>query len=114
MTGTIPAVPVIPSEKSLEQRSVRLIERRGGWVVKGDANSKKGTPDRLACYRGWFMALEFKKVGGAPPTKIQQRRLQEIKDAGGFAEVITSVGSVEAILDTIDALPFLTGGSGRR
>ena len=49
---------------------------------------KRGTPDRLLCIRGRFIALELKTEVGTP-TRIQMLKLQRIKNAGGLAYLVT-------------------------
>ena len=46
-----------------------------------------GTPDRLICLCGQFIALEVKIEEGTP-SKIQLLKLAKIKKAGGFSAVV--------------------------
>jgi len=45
---------------------------------------KSGVPDILVCYRGAFVSIEVKREG-KKPTVLQQRRMEEISSAGGYA-----------------------------
>lgn len=45
---------------------------------------KSGTPDYCLCLLGAFWSLEIKRPG-KEPTAIQQRRLDEVRKAGGKA-----------------------------
>ena len=56
-----------------------------------------GIPDLLCCWRGIFMGLEV-KLPGEKASKVQLVNIEQIRRAGGIAEVVTSVEDVEAIL----------------
>lgn len=88
------------SEAALQRRMQRKIKEMGGYVVKyhGGRFSIAGTPDLLVCYRGHFIGLEVKKPGGDGPSKIQELKIEEIRRAGGTAEVVRSVKEVQDVL----------------
>jgi Holliday junction resolvase len=48
---------------------------------------RSGVPDVVACYKGTFIAIEC-KAGKNKPTKLQEREIARIKEAGGIALVI--------------------------
>lgn len=52
--------------------------------IHGSPYTENGIPDLLICLRGRFIAAEAKQPG-KKPTTIQERRLQEYRDAGGTA-----------------------------
>jgi len=58
-----------------------------------------GVPDIVGCFDGVFFGLEC-KAGKNKPTALQQRNLDQIADAGGFAAVINeeNMRSVEEML----------------
>ena len=62
---------------------------------------RAGIPDRLVCYRGKFIALEV-KAGKNEATVWQERRIREIKAAGGLAFVVRSVAEVQGIIAALD------------
>ena len=49
--------------------------------------TKVGSPDRLICLAGKFVALEL-KVEKGKPSKIQLLKLAKIERAGGFSSVV--------------------------
>lgn len=49
--------------------------------------SKKGTPDRLICLNGYFIALEL-KIDGGTASEIQLKKLLEINKAGGKGFIV--------------------------
>ncbi len=56
-----------------------------------------GCPDLLVCYRGRFIALEVKEPRGRV-SKIQNKVLNDISVAGGWAVVVRSVDEALALL----------------
>ena len=48
---------------------------------------RAGVPDDVGCYRGRFIAIEYKANGGKP-TALQLRELRLIKESGGIALII--------------------------
>lgn len=49
-----------------------------------------GTPDKLGCLNGFFIALEFKTDKGEL-SEIQRLKMQRIVEAGGYAFVVTPI-----------------------
>lgn len=45
---------------------------------------KNGVPDIVGCHKGQFFSIEVKREG-MKPTPIQERRMAEIRKAGGMA-----------------------------
>lgn len=90
------------------QRSIQgEIRARGGYCIKihGSPLMPEGTPDILACYKGYFLGFEVK----TPATKdevspAQSLRLQQIRMAGGGAYVVYTVEQVKRHLDLIDRM----------
>jgi len=50
--------------------------------------TKVGTPDRLGCLLGLFIALEYKTEEGKP-SKIQLLKLARYKRAGAYTAIVT-------------------------
>lgn len=92
-------------EYRIVQRVKKLIRSRGGWVVKvhGSPYQDKGTPDLLACYKGFFIAIEVKTPRGAAEPE-QEAAQRGIIAAGGRALITHQVKEVESVLNTIDEL----------
>lgn len=57
------------------------------WVENIQQVGKRGTPDRLICLYGDFIALELKVEGGSTDM-LQTVKLLEIVKAGGKAYVV--------------------------
>jgi Holliday junction resolvase len=65
----------------------------------------KGIPDMLCCINGKFVAIEVKSKPGMQPTKLQQKRLEEITKAGGFAICMDGFNEVklQQIVEWVEA-----------
>lgn len=104
-------------EADLKKKIKRLIEDRGGFwsAVKGGEYSKPGDPDIIACYRGYFIAIEGKSADGSPSEEQEDCRLW-IVEAGGIHIYAYNLDVVRSTLDLIDACEDTGGddGSGRR
>lgn len=92
------------AETGLAQRGDRLLKRRGAYFVNvhGTVAGDTGTPDRIVCYRGVFLAIEWKTARGWISVK-QRWHLERIQRAGGRAIVATSTEDLAVALRRIDA-----------
>ena len=63
----------------------------------GTGYGNSGVPDFLCCLNGKFFAIEA-KAGKGKTTALQEKNLQQIKDAGGLTAVIyeTNIADLEA------------------
>ena len=61
---------------------------------------RSGVPDIIACYRGFFLAIEC-KAGKNKPTALQEREMGKVNAAGGMAILINeaNVHVVRAVLE---------------
>lgn len=57
---------------------------------------KSGVPDYCVCITGAFWSFEVKRPG-KKPTAIQDRRMKEVRDAGGHAVAGTAEVVIEAV-----------------
>lgn len=90
-------------EQDYQRKIVKLIEDRGGYVVKVISASKKGVPDIIACYGGLFLAIEVKTprtMNNVSP--LQQHNLNKVSASGGHSLVAWSVEAVSEVLDELD------------
>ena len=86
------------------QRSIRkLIEKRGGYAVKqhGSMISEPGIPDILACYKGFFIAIEAKEIGNTP-SRQQGIHIRNIQKADGITCVVWDIEDVKTLLNLLD------------
>jgi Holliday junction resolvase len=70
------------------------------WKTHGDVYSTKGIPDIIACVAGRFIALEVKQSGGRA-TKLQAHTLHQIAEAGGTAQVVTSLQEAKRLVQHV-------------
>lgn len=72
-----------------------------------------GIPDLVGCYKGLFFGIETKAPVMKPRSKEkrwakatpnQQRQLEAITKAGGFADVVDDLSQVEDMFAAMDAL----------
>lgn len=91
-------------ESRLGREIRKACQQRGafGFKIHGGPTMMAGLPDQIMCYRGMFVGMEVKMPTGKT-TKIQERRLHEIREAGGFAFVVRSVEDAMDALDDVDA-----------
>lgn len=70
-----------------EKKDIRAyLDTIGAWycLPATYGYGKSGTPDIIACVNGNFVGIEVKREG-AKPTKLQERRIKQIQEAGGIA-----------------------------
>ena len=94
------------AETSLARAGDKLLRSRGAYFINvhGTVVGDTGTPDRICCYRGRFLAIEWKQPRGHLTVK-QRWHLDRVIRAGGTAIVATSTADLERALDTIDYSP---------
>ncbi len=96
-------------EQQYQKKIVTYLEQQGAYVVKVVAASKKGVPDVLACYRGYFLAIEVKTpTTRANVSKLQDYNLAKIRKAKGEAIVAVTVEDVESTLLALDYMAELS------
>lgn len=94
-----------PLEVAVVRSICALLARRGAWFVKTTGVGLAGCPDLLACYRGYFIALEVKREenGKYGATTKQAHELRMVRRAGGYSLVVSNARQVKELLDEIDA-----------
>ena len=61
---------------------------------------RSGVPDIIACYRGFFLAIEC-KAGKNKPTALQEREMGKVNAAGGMAILINEI-NVHVVRATLE------------
>jgi Holliday junction resolvase len=61
---------------------------------------RSGVPDIIACYRGFFLAIEC-KAGKNKPTALQEREMGKVNAAGGMAMLINEA-NVHVVRATLE------------
>lgn len=91
------------AEGSLQERIQRLLKSKGSYCIKnwGNMTKEPGIPDIIACYKGYYLALEVKLNYNKPSTR-QGIHCRNIKKAGGITNIVYSTKDVLNILLVID------------
>ena len=58
------------------------------FAVMTGGMGESGHPDRVASVQGCFLGIECKATGKQHPTPLQERRLRDLRAAGGLAFVV--------------------------
>lgn len=76
-------------EKNFENKIKAYLKSIGAYFIKthGDRFSRVGTPDIIACVKGYFVAVEVKAENGKP-SDLQLYHLEQIRKAGGYGTVL--------------------------
>lgn len=90
------------SEKTLESRLRKEIEKRGGKALKLLSQVHRGLPDRLILLPGgWVVFVELKSTG-KKPTKLQEHCHEQLKALGFEVFVVDSTENLNQLLDHVD------------
>ena len=85
-------------ENKIQAGIVRFLRKQDDcWVYPTCDRFTVGVPEILGCLKGRFFALEVKKPTGRL-SKIQTYQLLKVRDAGGIAGRVDSLGDAKEIL----------------
>lgn len=76
----------------------RLKQIPNSWWESIQQKTIEGTPDKLGCVAGCFVALELKATARDEPTPLQRFKLKKIRLAGGIAAVVSPANLDEITL----------------
>lgn len=95
-------MPETQLEAPITKKIMKTLKAMGAFCYKthGAADSQRGLPDIVVCYRGRFMGLEVKR-SGRRATPLQAHTLEQIKLAGGVASVVYSVEEALLLLQSV-------------
>ncbi|MFZ9326828.1 MAG: hypothetical protein ACO24H_05145 [Polynucleobacter sp.] len=89
-------------EGKVKEAVKRLLKERKIWYFMPSANGfgKVGIPDIICCCDGKFLAIETKAPGKRNNTTANQERcIEDIRTARGWALVVDDVEQVREFLD---------------
>ena len=86
------------SEKTLEARLRREVEKLGGMALKLSAQMHRGLPDRLILMPGGKAFFAEIKTTGKKPTLLQQKCHRELRALGFFVWVVDSSETVSDLI----------------
>ena len=89
-------------ESKFQEKVIELLESRGAYVLKTHVSSyqAQGEPDITCCFMGRYVAFEL-KVDGNTPSKLQEKKMEQIKRAGGYAIAAYTLKDIEQALNSI-------------
>jgi hypothetical protein len=90
------------SEKLLDSRLKRYVEKRGGLYIK--LTNMRGIPDRLILLPGGLILIRELKTYGKQPTKLQASRIKMLQQLGFNANKITNEAEYLQTITEIDLL----------
>ena len=76
-------------ESKVKAKGVEIFKIYGAYYFFPAQNGygRAGIPDAIVCYKGKFLAVEF-KAGYNKTTALQEREMMAIQKAGGSAMVV--------------------------
>ena len=93
------------NESQLVSQIKNYLKTKGAYCEKifGGGFQSAGIPDIIACYRGYFVAIEVKSpTGKGRASDIQKLKIRAIREAGGVAVITDNIEDVERVLNFID------------
>lgn len=90
-------------EKTIEQRLVSEVKKRGGIAPKWVAPGFDGVPDRLVFLPGRHFAMVEVKVPGEKPRPLQVSRHRLFQKLGFKVYVLDAIEDIGGILDEIQS-----------
>lgn len=90
-------------EQKIQAKIMEYLKSKGAYRVKVEAASVAGVPDILVCYKAMFIGIEVKKSKSSQPTELQLENINMIRQAGGLADVVSSLPEVDCLLRCVDS-----------
>ena len=90
-------------EQKIQAKIMEYLKSKGAYRVKIEAASVAGVPDILVCYKAMFIGIEVKKSKSSQPTELQLENINMIRQAGGLADVVSSLPEVDWLLRCVDS-----------
>lgn len=95
---------IVPKEKFFQAKIINFLKRLEDCFVwkeqAGYGYQISGLPDVCCIIGGRFFGFEVKRPFIGKVSPIQRERMEEIRKAGGVAEVVSYVDEVKAILES--------------
>ena len=90
------------SEKTLEARLRKEIEKRGGMALKLSSQLHRGLPDRMVLLPNGVLYFVEMKTTGEKPTRLQAHCHQQLRALGFTVCVVDSTEALENFLFIVD------------
>lgn len=86
-------------ESEFQKKVMDYLKKKGCYYVKIIVSNKKGTPDILGCFKGFFFAIECKRKYNKA-TDLQMRVKADIENNGGGALILIERSDYREVLDS--------------
>jgi Holliday junction resolvase len=95
-------------ERKVKEKVVTVLKEYGAYYFFPATYGlgRAGVPDIIACYNGFFVAIEC-KAGKGTTTALQERELHRIRMAGGLALVINET-NIDLVHENLEFIKELT------
>jgi Holliday junction resolvase len=95
-------------ERKVKEKVVTVLKEYGAYYFFPATYGlgRAGVPDIIACYNGFFVAIEC-KAGKGTTTALQERELARIRNAGGLALVINET-NIDLVHENLSFIKELT------
>lgn len=91
-------------ENRVEQRLIDGVKALGGRTFKFVSPGLAGVPDRIVILPGGIVHFVELKAPGGSPSRIQLRRIAQLRKLGVKALILTGTEEVDGYLDGIKGL----------
>jgi hypothetical protein len=101
-------------EGKVKDACKKYLKSIGAWFFMPVSNGmgQVGIPDIICCYKGMFLAVETKAPGKrANTTPNQDRVIEAIQKADGWAIVVDNVDQLHAFIVAINSYRILENGN---
>lgn len=88
-------------EKLIEQALVKAVKQKGGLCLKLTSPSLVGIPDRLVLLHDGRVGFVEVKTTGEKPRKVQEKRMEQLKQLGFKAFVLDNLDEIPTLMDEI-------------
>ncbi len=85
------------TEAEMLHKTKQLLRYAGACIIREASPTRRGVADLLVCYNGRFIAIELKdEIGKASAHQV--KFLEEVRNAGGLADVCRTLSEVWCLL----------------
>ena len=93
---------MIESEKNLERKLKREVEKIGGWCIKFIPTHINGLPDRICLLPGGITFFAEIKTTKKTPKKIQLFLHRKLRKLGFRVEIIDTSSQIKEIIESYE------------
>lgn len=98
-------------ERDVKDDVKEYLEEIGAWWYMPVNRNRKGVPDFIVCYQGFFLAIETKRKRNSRVPELQRLELERIRKNRGVALLCSDVKQLHGYIDCLNGLAFMLSGS---